>query len=64
MHDFKGYVRERLSALRGIRPEREAAIVEELAQHLDDCYEELLAGGASEAEAYRVAALNGYNRVK
>jgi putative ABC transport system permease protein len=34
-------------------PTREAAIVEELAQHLDDYYAELLAGGAAEAEAYR-----------
>jgi putative ABC transport system permease protein len=34
---------------------REAAIVEELAQYLEDCYAELLAGGASEAEAYEQA---------
>src|SRR5262245_51663432 len=32
---------------------RENAIVEELSQYLDDCYDELLAGGATEAEAYR-----------
>ena len=38
-----------------LAPTREAAIVEELAQHLDDCYEELLAGGATEDEAYRAA---------
>src|SRR5262245_24960094 len=31
----------------------ENAIVEELSQYLDDCYDELLAGGATEAEAYR-----------
>jgi hypothetical protein len=33
----------------------EAAIVEELAQYLEDCYAESLAGGATEAEAYRQA---------
>src|SRR5262249_58751724 len=40
---------------------REAAIVEELAQDLEDCYAELLAGGATEAEAYRqtLAELSG-----
>src|SRR5215475_5513327 len=32
---------------------REAAIVEELAQYLEDYCAELLAGGATEAEAYR-----------
>lgn len=31
----------------------EAAIVEELAQQLEDCYAELLVGGATEAEAER-----------
>ena len=36
-----------------LAPPREAAIVEELAQHLDDCYAELLAGDATETEAYR-----------
>jgi putative ABC transport system permease protein len=34
-------------------PMCEAAIVEELAQYLDDCYAELLSSGATEAEAYR-----------
>src|SRR5262245_66448067 len=32
---------------------RENAIVEELSQYLDDCYDELLAGGATGTEAYR-----------
>src|SRR5262245_2034952 len=31
----------------------ENAIVEELSQYLDDCYDELLAGGVTETEAYR-----------
>ena len=34
---------------------REAAIVEELAQYLDDHYAELLAGGATEEEVWRQA---------
>src|SRR5258706_3109245 len=32
---------------------REAAIVEELSQHLDDRYEELRAGGATEEDSFR-----------
>jgi len=50
--DWKREIRKRLAKLR-LEPTREAAIVEELAQHLDDCYAELLAGGAAEAEAER-----------
>jgi putative ABC transport system permease protein len=44
-----------------LEPSREAAIVEELAQHLDDCYAELLASGVTEADAYRraLAELSG-----
>src|SRR5688572_22176586 len=47
-------VRERLTTLR-LPPAREAEIVDELSQHLDDRYRELLAGGASPEEAARVA---------
>src|SRR5262245_66083191 len=50
--DWKAEIRARLVGLR-LAPMREAAIVEELAQYLDDCYEESLASGATEAEAYR-----------
>ena len=35
-------------------PAREAAIIKELSQHLDDYYQELVAGGATEAEAERL----------
>ena len=35
-------------------PAREAAIIKELSQHLDDYYQDLLAGGATEAEAERL----------
>jgi macrolide transport system ATP-binding/permease protein len=50
--DWKSEIRRRLQSLQ-LAPAREAAIVEELAQYLDDCYAELLAGGATEAEARR-----------
>ncbi|HEX4949740.1 MAG TPA: ABC transporter permease [Blastocatellia bacterium] len=52
MPEWKAEIRARLANLH-LTPTREAAIVEELAQDLDDCYAELLAGGASHAEAYR-----------
>ena len=52
MPEWKREIRERLSSLR-LEPAREAAIVEELAAHLDDCYAELLASGATPAEAER-----------
>jgi putative ABC transport system permease protein len=52
MPDWKPEIRQRLRGLR-LEPTREAAIVEELAQHLDDYYEELLATGAAPAEAER-----------
>ena len=43
-------VRSRSSPLR-LSPTREAEIVDELSQHLDDRYRELIAGGASPDEA-------------
>ncbi|HVI70698.1 MAG TPA: ABC transporter permease, partial [Pyrinomonadaceae bacterium] len=52
MPDWKAEVRKRLSGLQ-LAPARENAIVEELAQHLDESYAELLAGGVSESDAYR-----------
>jgi hypothetical protein len=54
MPEWKAEISAHLANLR-LTPTREAAIVEELAQHLDDCYAELLNGGATEAEAYRAA---------
>jgi predicted permease len=47
-------VRTRLAPLR-LSPTRETEIVDELSQHLDDRYRELIAGGASPDEATRVA---------
>lgn len=52
MPDWKAEIGQRLQGLR-LAPTREAAIVEELANDLDDCYAALLSGGACEAEAYQ-----------
>jgi predicted permease len=48
--DWKQEIRWRLAKLK-LEPSREAAIVEELAQDLEDFYAELLASGVSEAKA-------------
>lgn len=52
--DWASHVRPRLSSLR-LSPTRENEIVEELAQHLEDRWRELLAGGASPEEATQLA---------
>jgi len=54
MPDWRDEIRRRLVPLR-LPPAREWEIVEELAQHLNDRYQELAAAGATEAEAYRAA---------
>ncbi len=56
MPDWKEEIRRRLSGLR-LHPTREAEIIEELSQHLEDCYEQSLQGGATEKEAHRAALL-------
>jgi putative ABC transport system permease protein len=60
MPDWKHEIRRRLAGVK-LEPTREAAIVEELAQLLDDCYEESLSSGATPAEAHRdaLAELSG-----
>ncbi|MCW5971278.1 MAG: ABC transporter permease [Blastocatellales bacterium] len=60
MPEWKQEIRRQLPGL-NLAVERETAIVDELSQHLDDCYAELLAGGVSETEAYRrtLAELSG-----
>src|SRR5262249_25113481 len=45
---------DRLASL-NLEPAREAAIVEELSQHLEDRYAELRAGAATVEQAYRAA---------
>jgi macrolide transport system ATP-binding/permease protein len=52
MPEWKTEISRRLAPLK-LEPTREAEIVEELAQHLDDRYAELLSGGAAPEEAYR-----------
>lgn len=56
MPDWKEEIRKRIAGLR-LAGEREAEIVEELAQHLDDCYLEALESGATKEEAYSAALL-------
>jgi hypothetical protein len=60
MPDWKAEVRQRLANAH-LPLMREAALVEELAQDLADCYDALVASGASEAEAYQqtLAELDG-----
>jgi predicted permease len=52
MPEWKPEIRRRLAGL-NLEPTREVAIIEELAQHLADCYADSLAGGATPAEAER-----------
>jgi hypothetical protein len=52
---WKEEIRKRLEGLR-LAPAREAEIVEELAQHLEEDYQALLAQGVAEAEALRINA--------
>jgi predicted permease len=53
MPDWTEEVRKRLSSLR-LSAARETEIVDELSQHLDDRWRELIAGGASPEEATRL----------
>jgi predicted permease len=54
MPDWNEPIRKQLADL-NLAPTREAEIVEELAQHAEDRYRELQSGGATEAEAHRIA---------
>jgi len=54
MPEWKVKMRERLASLK-LAPAREAEIVDEFAQHLEDRYRELLAGNVTEVEASRTA---------
>lgn len=56
MPDWKVEISKLLSGLR-LAPTREAEIIEELAQHLDDRFEHSLQGGATSEEAYQAALL-------
>ncbi len=54
MHDWHSEVRARLTQLR-LKPEREADIVDEIAQHLEGRYRDATSAGASPDEATRLA---------
>jgi predicted permease len=54
MPDWKEEITKRLASLK-LAQAREAEIVEEVAQHLEDHYQELRAGGTTEEEARRMA---------
>ena len=54
MPEWKPEIVRRLAPLK-LSPAREAEIAEELAQHLDDRYQELLAAGNSADSAFRAA---------
>src|SRR3970282_1709333 len=54
MPDWAPPVRARLASIR-LSPTREAEIVDELSQHLEDRYRELIAGGTAPDEATRLA---------
>jgi len=54
MADWKEEIRTRLAGL-NLSPAREAEIVEELAQHLEDCYRQLRLAGASHDAACQAA---------
>jgi putative ABC transport system permease protein len=54
MRDWRQHIRPRLASLR-LSPVREREIVEELAQHLEDRWEELVASGATPEEAANTA---------
>src|SRR6185503_769706 len=53
--DWKKYVRDHLSPLQ-LGTERELEMADEMAQHLEAVYEDALADGATEQEAYQRAA--------
>jgi predicted permease len=65
MPDWKRVIQDRLGPL-GLSPAAETDFIEELAQHLEDRYSELQAGGATEEEAYEriTAELNDMEAIR
>ena len=61
MPEWKSEIRQRLAGLK-LEPVREAEIVDELAQHLEDRYQELRAGGATREQAQQLALAELHNR--
>ena len=56
MPDWKPHIRSRLASLR-LSSSRELEIIEELSQHLDDRWKELMSRGASPQEAEHICLL-------
>ena len=56
MPEWRDEIQRRLAGL-GLEPAREDEIIEEMSQHLDDRYAELVAGGASDQAAYEAALI-------
>jgi putative ABC transport system permease protein len=56
MFDWKTEIRQRLAAAK-LEPAREGEIVEELSQHLEDRYQQLVTGGATNEEASHAVLL-------
>ena len=54
MPEWSTHIRSRLASLT-MSPAREAEIVEELSQHLDQRYDELRRGGRNDANAQQLA---------
>jgi predicted permease len=54
MPDWKPHIRSRLASLH-LLPSRESEIVDELSQHLEDRWRELVAGGSTEDDATKLA---------
>src|SRR5215475_14028212 len=52
MREWDEEISQALAKLK-LGPEHEANIVREISQHLDDCYQEMLANGVTPAEAER-----------
>jgi putative ABC transport system permease protein len=60
--DWRSHIRERLSSSLRLSPTRERDIVDELAQHLDDRWRELVSGGASPERATALALAEFHDR--
>src|SRR5205809_118671 len=61
MPDWKPEILSQLSGLK-LEPSRELEIIEELSQHMDDQFDELIGGGRSEDEARKVVLQELTNR--
>jgi len=62
MPEWKSEILRRLAPLK-LSPTREAEIAEEVAQHLEDRYQELLASGRTDDEARRTAIENSKAKI-